>query len=169
MKTLFLIRHAKSDWGDDDLSDIDRPLNKRGYRDAHTMSALLKEKKMIPDLIITSPAIRAVSTALIFCRNFNLSVQDIVINPNLYGSGLKHYINCIAQIDNRYNNIMLFGHNPTITELANSLSSAFSQTVPTCGVIAIHESKNFDDWKSFNGKNGELFFYDFPKNHKDAN
>ena len=80
MKTLYLIRHAKSDRSIGELSDIDRPLNQRGYNDAHKMSLILKDKKIIPDLIISSPAIRALSTALIFCRNLNIDPKTIEIN-----------------------------------------------------------------------------------------
>lgn len=163
MKTLYLVRHAKSEWADEDLTDIDRPLNKRGYRDAHSMSKSMKEKKRLPDLIITSPAIRAISTALIFCRNFNLSYSDFVINPNLYATDVKHYIDCISQIDNKYKTIMLFGHNPIITDLANSLTSAFTQSFPTCGIVGIRESDDFKDWKNIKGKTGELILFDFPK------
>ena len=165
MKTLYLVRHAKSDWGDEDLSDIDRPLNRRGYRDAHAMSNLMNEKKILPDLIITSPAIRAVTTALIFCRSFNLSFSDFVINPNLYGTGTKQYIESIAKIDNRYKSIMLFGHNPIISELANTLTSQITQSFPTCGIAGIFQADENIDWKSFNNKSGKLILFDFPKNH----
>jgi phosphohistidine phosphatase len=165
MKTLYLVRHAKSDREDTDLSDIDRPLNKRGYRDAHTMSALMKEKKLLPDLIITSPAIRAISTALIFCRNFNLNYSTLVINSNLYRTDVKHYIDIISQTDNQFNSIILFGHNPIITDLANSLTSSFIENIPTCGIVGIAPSENNKNWKNFSDKAGELILYDFPKNH----
>ncbi len=165
MKTLFLVRHAKSDWEDQDISDIDRPLNKRGYKDAHTMGALLKEKKLLPDLIITSPAIRALTTALILGRNFNLSIENIIINPNLYGTNVKHYIDCITQIDNRYDSIMLLGHNPIITELANTLSPQITQNFPTCAIAGISQADGNMEWKTFNIKTGKLFLYEFPKKH----
>lgn len=165
MKTLYLVRHAKSDWGDADLSDIDRPLNKRGYRDAHTMSALMKEKKLLPDLIITSPAIRAISTALIFCRNFNVNYSTLVINANLYRTDVKHYIDIISQTDNQFKSIMLFGHNPIITDLANSLTPSFTESIPTCGIVGIGQPEKNMNWKRFNDKVGELILYDFPKNH----
>jgi len=163
MKTLYLVRHAKSDWADEDLSDIDRPLNKRGYRDAKMMSELMKEKKMLPDLIITSPAIRAITTALIFCRNFNLSYANIVISSNLYATDVKHYMAKIGLVDNRYQSIMLFGHNPIITDLANTLTKAFTQNIPTSGIVGIRHPDSNADWKTFTNKAGELIIYDFPK------
>lgn len=165
MKTLYLVRHAKSDWGAEGLSDIDRPLNKRGYRDAHFMSILMKDKKSLPDLIITSPAIRAISTALIFCRNFNLSYSDIVINANLYDTNVNQYKDIIAHIDNRYKSIMVVGHNPIISDFANNLTKSFMSTIATCGILEIRQSESDVNWKNFNEKTGEHFFYDFPKNH----
>lgn len=165
MKTLYLVRHAKSDWADEDLSDIDRPLNKRGYRDAHFMSSLMKEKKLLPDLIITSPAIRAISTALIFCRNFNFSYTNVVIDPKLYEANTQNYKDSISKADSRYKNIMLFGHNPIISDLANSLTKTFTQNIATCGIVGIRQSENCKEWKYFNDTFGELIFYDFPKNH----
>lgn len=169
MKTLYLVRHAKSDWADEDLTDIDRPLNKRGYRDAHFMSGLMKEKKLLPDLIITSPAIRAITTALIFCRNFNFSYSDIVIDPNLYGTNLQNYKDRISKIDNRYKSIMLFGHNPIISDLANSLTKKFTENISTCGIVGIRQEENCKEWKCFNDKPGELILYDFPKKHIEKN
>ncbi|MES2284993.1 MAG: histidine phosphatase family protein [Bacteroidota bacterium] len=165
MKTLYLVRHAKSDWADEDLSDIDRPLNKRGYRDAHFMSGLMKEKKLLPDLIITSPAIRAITTALIFCKNFNFNYSDIVIDSNLYETNVQQYKSSFSKIDSRYSSIMLFGHNPTISDLANSLTKTFTETIATCGIVGIRQSENCKEWKCFNDTNGELILYDFPKNH----
>ena len=165
MKTLFLVRHAKSDWGDEDLSDIDRPLNKRGYRDAHFMSNLMKERYLIPDLIITSPAIRAISTALIFGRNLKLNYSNLIINPNLYGTSMQHYKDCIAKTDDQHKNVMLFGHNSIISELANSLAKPFTENIATCGIVGIRPAENCNEWKCFIDTAGELLFYDFPKNH----
>lgn len=169
MKTLYLVRHAKSDWADEDLNDIDRPLNKRGYRDAHFMSGLMKEKKLLPDLIISSPAIRAITTALIFCRNFNFNYSDIVIDPNLYETNIQHYKDCISKTDNRYKSIMLFGHNPIISDVANSLTKTFIENIATCGIVGIRQAENCKEWNCFNDKVGELILYDFPKKHIEKN
>ncbi len=165
MKILYLVRHAKSDWGNENISDIDRPLNNRGYRDAHLMSSLMKEKKIHPDLIISSPAVRAVSTALVFCRNLNLSYSDILINHNLYQTTLKQYVEIVTQFDNRFNTIMLFAHNPVISDLANFLTAPVMESMPTCCVTGIRPQADCNDWKNFSGQKGELFFYDLPKNH----
>ena len=164
MKKLYLVRHAKSDWEHGGLADIDRPLNARGYRDADAMSKLLKEKKVIPDLIVSSPAIRAISTALIFCRNLELNAGDIHIIPELYESTVKQYTHAVAQIHDRFKHVMLFGHNPVITNFANNLTTSFTDTMPTCSVAGIHLNE-CTEWKDFTDTSGELALYDFPKNH----
>lgn len=163
MKTLYLIRHAKSDWSIDHLSDIDRPLNERGYSDAHKMSLLLKEKKVVPNLIISSPAVRAISTALIFCRNLNYDPKAIVINKNLYNTSSKEYLQCISKTDNKHHTVLLFGHNPTITNTVNDLSNALTEEMPTCCISGINST--VDTWDAFSKNNNALFYFDFPKNH----
>ncbi len=165
MKTIYLVRHAKSDWNMDDLADIDRPLNPRGYRDAHAMSRLMNDKKVLPDLIISSPATRAISTALIFCRNFKLPASEISIKENLYETPVHQYLEVIKNVDDRYKNIMLFAHNPTISNLASALTSPLTESLSTCSVVGIRFSKAFTEWKDLEKMNGELVFYDFPKNH----
>lgn len=162
MKTLYLIRHAKSDWGLNQLSDIERPLNERGYSDANKMSLILKDKKIIPDIIISSPAIRAVSTALIFCRNLNQDPKTIEINQQLYDTSIKEYLRCITQTDNKFKTVFLFGHNPTITNMANELTKACSEEIPTCGIVGITSDEK--DWKHFE-KNNSITYVDFPKKH----
>ena len=161
MKTLYLVRHAKSDWDNKNLSDIDRPLNTKGYADAHKMSLVLKEKNIFPDLIITSPAIRAISTALIFAGNLKFNPSEFIIDNNLYDTNVKHYLNSIAKTNNRYKNIMLFGHNPIITNCANSLTPAFTEEkMSTCSIVGI--KANTTDWSTFPKKLNELIYYDHP-------
>ena len=163
MKTLYLIRHAKSDWSIDHLLDIDRPLNERGYGDANKMSLILKEKKIIPDLIISSPAVRAISTALIFCRALNYDPKAIVINKHLYDTSVKEYIQVISKIDNTHKIVLIFGHNPTITNTANTLTSVLAVEMPTCAVAGIHS--NVLNWESFSKNINSLTLFDIPKNH----
>lgn len=163
MKTLYLVRHAKSDWENSELLDIDRPLNERGYSDALRMSQFLKENKVSPDVIITSPAIRAISTALIFTRNLDYNTSEIIIQPDLYESNLKKYLSCISKIDEKYKSAMLFAHNPFISETANTLTDAFNNEMPTCAVVGI----SFDecnDWRDVAKNKGKLELYEFPKN-----
>ena len=163
MKTLYLIRHAKSDWSIDHLSDIDRPLNARGYGDAHKMCLILKEKKIVPDIIISSSAVRAISTALIFCRTLNYNPKAVMINKNLYDTSVKEYIHTISKIENKHQVVFLFGHNPTITNTANTLTNALTQEMPTCAIAGI--SSDVASWEVFTKTNNALAYFDFPKNH----
>ena len=160
MKTLYLVRHAKSDWDNKNLLDIDRPLNTKGYADAHKMSLTLKEKNIFPDLIITSPAIRAISTALIFAGNLKFDPSEFIIDRNLYETNVKHYINTIAKTDNHYKVIMLFGHNPVITDCANSLTTSFTEKMTTCSIVGIRA--NITDWALIAEKLNELIYYAYP-------
>src|SRR5687767_6067245 len=121
MKTLHLVRHAKSDWGNQDLADIDRPLNERGYRDAHRMSKQFLEKKQAPQIIFSSPALRAMSTALIFCRNISYPPANIHIEEKIYEASIETMLHLVSQFDDRYGTAMIFGHNPVITDLTNIL------------------------------------------------
>lgn len=161
MKTLYFIRHAKSDWSIEQLQDIDRPLNARGYNDAHMMSLRLKAKKVIPDLIIASPAIRAITTAFIFCRTFEYPESKVQIQKSLYESSLSDYLNCIQHIENKHKTVLLFGHNPTITACANTFTTSAIEEIPTCGIAAI-KIKTIS-WNKLSAENTELLLYDFPK------
>lgn len=165
MKTLYLVRHAKSDWDMEGLADIDRPLSPRGYRDAQTMSRSMNEKKLLPDLIISSPAVRAISTALIFSRNFKMQASEIIIKEDLYESSVSQYIGVLQDVDDRYKSIMLFGHNPTISDLASGLVAQLNDSLPTCAIVGIQFPANCKQWKNFEKASSELILYDFPKNH----
>ena len=166
MKTLYLVRHAKSDKENisPDLLDIDRPLNNRGYSNAYFMSALLKEKKLIPDLIISSSAVRALSTALIFARAFNYSSDKIKTEEKIYHGIADDYIKAAQSTDNTYKSVMIFGHNPEINSAANLLSDISVEHFPTTGIICFEfPIKHWNELTS--GLKGELKFFDFPKNH----
>ena len=156
MKTLFLIRHAKSDWTNPELKDIERYLNERGYSNANMMSAKFTHAS---DLIISSPAIRAISTALIFARNLNYNANNIAIKQELYETSVQHYLSVINGIDNTFDTVLLFAHNPTISNVAQTLTQALPMEMPTCAIAGIKFKT--DDWKK--AKLGELFLFDYPK------
>lgn len=156
MKQLFLIRHAKSDWTNPELKDIERFLNERGYANANMMAAKFNYK---PDLIITSPAIRAISTALIFARNLNYNANNICIKQELYETSVNDYLSVINSIDNSHNTVLLFAHNPTISDVAKHLTQALPMEMPTCAIAGI--SFDVTDWKK--AKIGELVLFDYPK------
>ena len=156
MKKLFLVRHAKSDWENSHLKDIERPLNVRGYANANDMS---NQRGIKPDLIISSPAVRAFTTALLFARNMNYNANTIILKQELYESTVNDYVSVFSEIDNKYDTVMLFGHNPTISDLVGQLTQSSHILMPTCCIAGI----NFDvkNWKEI--KIGNLFLFDHPK------
>jgi phosphohistidine phosphatase len=162
MKTVYLIRHAKSDWAIENIPDVDRPLNQRGYNDVHKMSAVIKEKKIIPDLIVSSPAIRAITTALVFSRTLEYDPGEILVIKKLYHSEVKDYLSAIRELDDKYNTV-LFGHNEIITKCVNTLVDSFTNEMSTCSIAGI--SSPATKWELFKEEKNELIFFDFPKNH----
>ena len=163
MKTIYLIRHAKSDWSIENIPDIDRPLNQRGYNDAHKMASVIKEKNIIPDLVISSPGIRALTTALIFCREIDYDPAAILLKKNLYHSEVIDYLDVIQNTENDHDTIFLFGHNETITKCVNALVNSFTNEMSTCSIAGIRSPTN--NWASFVSAANELILFDFPKNH----
>ena len=133
MKTLFLVRHAKSSRDDPALPDKDRPLNDRGKRDAPKMGKRLAKLEVTPDLILSSPAKRALKTAKIIARKLDYTLADIVVDERLYATGADDLLRVIRNLGTKPKTVMLFGHNPELTELANRLSNKITQ-LPTCAV-----------------------------------
>ena len=133
MKTLFLIRHAKSSWGDTALPDKNRPLNDRGRRDAPKMGERLAKRDVKPDLILSSPAMRALKTAEIIAKKLDYRRRDIVVDDRLYAVAADDLLDVIHKLDDKLERTMLFGHNPELTELAHRLSSKITH-MPTCAV-----------------------------------
>ena len=166
MKTLWLVRHSKSAWDINGLADIDRPLNDRGYSDAHEMAERLK-KNIGHTLLVTSPAIRSVSTALIFSRHLNIDPAHIQIRQTLYGSGREHYLAVIAALPEEHSSVMIFGHNPVISETLNFLAGTAMAEIPTTGIAAI----GFEEpgWRKAAEHGGKLVLFDFPKNKGKGN
>jgi phosphohistidine phosphatase len=160
LKAIWFVRHAKSSW-DLDLDDSFRPLNERGYRDAAEMAKRLK--KHAPNLLlISSPAIRAYSTAVIFGRFLGSEAGDIILNRLLYNSATSHYLAAIRSIPEECDEVMIFGHNPVITETVNLLAGTEMEEIPTCGIAAVRFEH--DRWDEAARGHGSLFYYDFPKN-----
>ena len=133
MKTLFLIRHAKSSWDDVSLPDKERPLNDRGRRDAPKMGERLAKRDVKPDLILSSPAVRALSTAEIIAGKLGYRRRDIVVTEQLYAAEVDDLLDVIHQLDDRLERVMLFGHNPELTGLAHRLTGEIAH-MPTCAV-----------------------------------
>ena len=164
-KKLLLVRHAKSDWDTDAKSDFDRPLNKRGNKDAPKMAERLLDKHIIPQLLVSSPAIRALSTAKHFAEIFNIKKKEIQEEPAIYEASSNALLSIINGFQNKYDFIALFGHNPGITNFAIDLCDTNVYDMPTCGLILIEFP--FDDWELVSKGTGEEKLYDFPKNEDD--
>ena len=160
MKTLYLARHAKSSWKHPELSDIERPLNKRGKRDAPYIGNLLKEKDVKPDLLISSPALRARKTAIVIAEKIDYPKSKILIDDNIYESSSTELKNIIQGFDDKYNSVMMFGHNPDFTMLNNYLTDSYIDNIPTCGVVGIRFNSS---WKKIDGDSGKAFFFIYPK------
>jgi phosphohistidine phosphatase len=163
MRSLYLIRHAKSDWAHDGLADIDRPLNARGYRDAQRMGEALAARAAQPDSIVSSPAVRAVSTALIFARALRYPSARVKLDDRLYEPEADAVLEVIGEQDAAAQTLFVFGHNPTWSSLASQLAQGFFGELPTTGLVVIR----FDapTWREAVQKRGELVLFDFPKNH----
>jgi phosphohistidine phosphatase len=166
MKTLYVIRHAKSSWDDSDLSDIDRPLNERGKRDAPRMGKRLKEKEISPGLILSSPARRAYSTAKRIGEVLNYKKENIKLDKALYHASDDKILEVVRKISDKYDVVLLFGHNPGLTDFVNLLSDPrdFIENVPTCGVVGFEFRTG---WTEVSRENSKRLFFDFPKSKDD--
>lgn len=161
MKTLLLIRHAKSSWDDIALSDFERPLNDRGKKDAPMMARRLTDKKIKIDGFISSPAKRAKRTATFFAKEFGVDENDIVYKTELYAAPKEVFYDVIEKLDNKLDHVAVFSHNPGITEFANSLTNVQADDMPTCGIFAI--KTDVKKWNDFAAAKKEFWFFDYPK------
>ncbi|MFJ4293741.1 SixA phosphatase family protein [Cupriavidus sp. NPDC089707] len=134
MKTLFLVRHAKSSRDDPSLPDRERPLDDRGLRDAPEMGKRLAERKVRPDLLVSSPAVRALTTAHLIADELGYARKDIAIDDRLYASSADDLLAVVRALDKKLGSVMLFGHNPEFTDFAQRLSSGEIPDMPTCAV-----------------------------------
>lgn len=162
MRTLYLIRHAKSGWDDPSLSDHERPLNDRGRRDAPMMAERLRRAGHPIDLILTSTALRAVGTAMAFAEAFGIGETNLVRTKILYHADPDVFLRVIRGIDDRYRHAALFSHNPGITDFADGLGVAAIDHMPTCSVFAL--TTEAASWKEFRIAPRRFLFFDYPKN-----
>lgn len=162
MKRLTLVRHAKSSWKDRSLSDFERPLNKRGKHDAPMMGERLVKLKFVPDLILSSPAKRAIKTARVIADAIGYPEKKILEKRAVYDADRTTLVQIIQALDDKLQHVMLFGHNPTFTYLANDFIEQHIENIPTCGIVCI----DFDvqSWSDISPGKGRLVFFDYPKN-----
>ena len=161
-KQLLIIRHAKSDRDDPDIPDFDRPLNKRGHRDAPKMAERLLKKHIIPQHLVSSPANRAITTAKYFADILDLDKKKIQQEQDIYEASSSRLLKVINKLDNRYEFVALFGHNPGLSDLVMNLCNGDISNIPTCGIVLIKFP--FNDWEMVTNGTGELQFFDYPKN-----
>ena len=153
-RTLVVVRHAKSDWSLPGQPDWDRPINRRGQRDAPEMARRLRARKLKPDLVLTSPAVRALTTASIMARDLKVPAARVRQDERLYLAGPVEMLAVIRELG---------GHNPGITDFANRLSAGDQiDNMPTCAIF----TAEFDvaDWADLDWQSGREAEFDYPKN-----
>jgi phosphohistidine phosphatase len=161
MKRLTLVRHAKSSWKDPGRADFDRPLSKRGKQDAPRMGERLAARGQRPDLILSSPARRARKTAKEIARKIGLPSERLVLEEKIYEAEPEALLEVVQSLDDRWENVMLVGHNPGLTDLGNLLADCEIANIPTCGVLCLDFAAAA--WHNVAHGAGTLVFYDYPK------
>ena len=161
MKILYIVRHAKSSWSNPGLTDKERPLNNRGKMNAPEMGARLVDNQIKPDIMISSPAKRARSTAKKIAKIIQYPKKEIVISDELYHAGEQTMLGLIQSQKNEFDHVMIFGHNPGFTDFANDLCGISIYNIPTSGIVGI--KFNVDRWDQVDFRTGELLFFDYPK------
>jgi phosphohistidine phosphatase len=162
MKTLLIIRHAKSSWDIASLNDFDRSLNDRGKKDAPIMAQRLLDKKIHIDSFVSSPAKRAKKTAEFFCTVYKKNKEDIILISALYHAAPEVFFEVIEQLNDNDDSVAIFSHNPGITDFANQLvADANIDNMPTCSIFAVQTS--ITKWKDFAKAKREFLFFEYPK------
>lgn len=164
MRHLYIVRHAKSSWGNIDLQDFDRPLNERGKKDAPEMARRLLERDIKMDAFVSSPAKRAKKTAGIFCDELGGNKKHIILVESLYHASDEIFYDVIQSFDDDYKHVAVFSHNPCITDFVNLLCPAVKiQNMPTCGIFAV--AIPIKKWIDFKEAEKKFLFFDYPKNN----
>lgn len=158
-----MVRHAKSSRDGHYQSDFERTLNDRGKKNALEMSKLLQMKNVTPDLIISSPATRALSTAEIFAGELHYKRDKIEIDGRIYNATIRDLMNIVREIDNKYKTVLLFGHNPGLLNFVNLLSNKFFSEMPTCAVVGLQLDADF--WEKVERYCGKVFLFEYPQRH----
>jgi phosphohistidine phosphatase len=161
MKLLILARHAKSSWAYPELEDLERPLNPRGRRDTPVMAERLAGLSLKPDLIWSSPAIRTVMTARMYAAALRFPLEAVRYSEAMYSNDPSDLMHDINNFPDDYKQVVLVGHNPVLTDLANYLLSGKIDNIPTAGVVGI--SFNQKSWRLLNKHSGKLEFFEYPK------
>ncbi|PCJ23875.1 MAG: phosphohistidine phosphatase [SAR86 cluster bacterium] len=161
MKTLFLLRHAKSSWDDPDLKDFERPLAERGLGDIPVMAERILSRKKSLDSITCSPALRTKSTAQLLAAQLKFPADEIGSNPELYFAGSSMFLKAASLVDEHCESAMLVGHNPAITDFVNEMANAEIENIPTCGLVEL--SLPIENWSDIQFGSATLVDFDYPK------
>jgi phosphohistidine phosphatase len=161
-KQLLVIRHAKAEEADFKKPDFKRALSHRGEKNAQEMAKRLKRKDLYPQILYSSPALRAISTARFFADELGIAQSEIIQDQEIYEALTDTLLHCINQLDDQADFVALFGHNPAITDLVNKFCGADIYNIPTCGIALMQFP--FDSWNMLSVGTGELMLYDYPKN-----
>jgi len=161
MKRLLICRHAKSSWKDRSVNDFDRPLNKRGKHDAPIIGQRLRIHGLVPDLIFSSPAQRALITALTYAQELGYPQEKIATNQSQYAASVARLLTLIQETEASVVTLMMVGHNPESTMLANFLSGLRIENIPTSGVVALEFA--IQSWKEIQEAEGRLLEFEYPK------
>lgn len=160
MLILTLVRHAKSSWDYPELSDFERPLNKRGRRDAPALAARLRKAGVKPDQMMSSPATRAITTARLFASELNMAFDDIQLNPHIYEASAWTLLHMVRGFPDLDDDVMLFGHNPGISQFARDLADCPFDEMPTCAAVRI--GLDAKAWSAVRKGCGKVLRYDLP-------
>ena len=161
MKTLYIVRHAKSSWKEMNMPDFERPLNPRGKQDAPLMGRRLASFGICPDYLVSSSAKRALATANLLAAELGYPVPRIVQDRELYLAEPGYLLDTIRGFDNQHGSAMLLGHNPGLTTLANHLGDLPADNIPTCGVYCIDFEVR--EWRDCGREKGRCRFFEYPK------
>ena len=166
MKLLTIIRHAKSSWKQPGVEDFARPLNGRGKRDAAAMGQRLAAAGFQPDLIVSSPAKRARSTATRLSKEIGYPKAAIVFEEGIYHATSDRLLQIVRKLDDSLEHVALVGHNPGFSALSGLLSRDYTGDMPTCSVVRLHLAVN--SWQEVSRKCGRLLDFDYPKRPPDS-
>ena len=161
MKTLFVMRHAKSSWSEPGLKDFSRPLAQRGLDDIPVMANRFLARGCILDAIVSSPAVRTETTARLFASAIGLPASRVTNDDSLYFAGAPMLLRAVGLFDDDYSRVILVGHNPAITDFVNELANMTIDNVPTGGILQFE--LGIDHWKQISPGSAKLVEFDYPK------
>ncbi|MBK7174725.1 MAG: histidine phosphatase family protein [Bacteroidales bacterium] len=161
MKTLFVMRHAKSAWGEPGLNDFDRPILEKGKKRTQNVIHYLMKKKVNPDLVFSSPALRAMETAILMVNGLELNKQTLRVEKSIYTSDADQLEDLFLEVPRSVSEVLLIGHNPAVTDFVNKFLDESIEYMPTSGVVSL--TFNINEWDEIIKSRPKLNFIVFPK------